>query len=269
MAYAPGGHALITTGNQAQTHISADATRTANYTFGQDGTSMWIGFEMNQSLVGGTGSLSGGPQLSSDGNNMLQLGSPWNGYYDAQAYIGGVRYYGHGELGAVPAAVADNVPVFLVYRLDFGSGTTGDTLRMWVNPTPGTQPSDASANFTWTLSASTHFAFTDNVVRLRGSTYWNQVNYDEVRLGTSYYAVAPDPLIETSRPTVGISKSAGLTVAASNGRKLGIARIPTLAPVAIERSVMAEYTAIVAPVAGARRADDSSKPADELELLED
>ncbi len=268
MPYSSGTHVLKTSGNQAWLHISNSATRTANYTFGQDGTSLWIGFEMNQHINGGAGTLNGGPQLSSDANNMLQLGSPWNGFYDAQAFIGGVRYYGHGETGLTPVAQADNVPVFLVYRLDFGSGTTGDTLRMWVNPVPGTQPSDATANFTWTLSASTHFAFTDNVLKLRDSSYWNTVTYDELRLGTTYYSVAPDP-IATTGPAMAMGKSADFNPILSSGRKLGIGRLGTLAPVSIGRSAVGERPTIQAPIAGARRPDASTASTNDSDLLKD
>jgi hypothetical protein len=232
----------------------------------------------------------GGPQLSSDGSNTLQLGSPWNGYYDGQAFIGGTRYYMHGETGATPVAVADNVPVFLVYRLDFGSGTTADSVHLWVNPVPGTQPSDASANVTWTLPSGVHFAFTDNVVKLRDSTYYNQVTYDELRLGTTYYSVAPDPVVLPNGPsmpaipagnTSNPRESTHYNTATDDGLRPAKTHDSVAPSIAVSstadfnatlssgRSVFDERPEIQPFLAGARRPDASTKPTDDADSLND
>jgi hypothetical protein len=299
MPYAVGVNALKTSGNQAWLHISNNAQRTANYTLGQDGTSLWIAFEMNQQITGGPGSNFSGIQLSSDGTNNLQLGSPWNGFYGGQAYIGGTRYYWTGQGGPTPVATADNTPVFLVYRLDFGAGTTGDSVKLWVNPTPGLLPTDASANTTWNLS--TKFVFTDNVIRLRQSSYWNKTTYDEIRLGNNYYAVAPDPIIVPAKsygasskpasPILPSSRNSQATVSdrkvfpsgflnatnklpefssiLSNVRRVAPSTLPMVTPSLIVRSVIGESFEFEAPLAGAWRPDRSADSSDDAELLGD
>jgi hypothetical protein len=78
----------------------------------------------------------------------------------------------------------------LVYRLDFGGGTTaGDTLiRLYVNPAVGTEPitADASiekANFTW------------DQIRVQAGLNAADGAFDEIRFGTTYadVAVVPEP----------------------------------------------------------------------------
>jgi len=78
----------------------------------------------------------------------------------------------------------------LVFRLDFGGGTTlGDTLiRMYVNPAVGTEPitADASiekANFTW------------DQIRVQAGLGAADGAFDEIRFGTAYgdVAVVPEP----------------------------------------------------------------------------
>jgi hypothetical protein len=153
---------------------------------------------MKQHITPGQpGSMYSTLNIGSDPNNHIELGSPWNGYYDGQAYSGGTRLYWNGS-GVAPV---DGATVFLVYRIDFGhqaGNTSPDKILLWVNPAPGTTPSDASATTTWTLPTGTYFNFTDSNIKLSSGSYWNQTTYDEVRLGKSYISVAPDPMVLAS-----------------------------------------------------------------------
>jgi hypothetical protein len=205
LAYTSGSSALLESGNSVSLHIEgSSANRTVNTTFGTDDTSLWVGFVLNQHITGGTGVLQSSLWLGNDSANHIELGSPWNGFYDGQAFSGGNRLYWSGT-GVAPT---DGVNTFLVYRIDFGhqaGNTSPDKVFLWVNPTPGTQPSDASATTTWTLPTGTYFAFTDSQIRLINGSYWNQTKFDEVRLGVSYVSVAPDPLVVgDARPAQGI-----------------------------------------------------------------
>ena len=205
LTYSTGGHALLQSGNSVSLYTEAqNATRTVNATFGTDDTSLWVGYMINQHIVGGTGSLLSTLNIGSDANNHIELGSAWNGFFDGEAYVGGTRLYWNGT-GVAPT---DGANTFLVYRIDFGhqaGNASPDKILLWVNPTPGTVPSDASATTTWTLPTGTYFAFTDSQIKLNASSYYNKTTYDEVRLGVSYISVAPDPLVpvnssESRRP---------------------------------------------------------------------
>ena len=186
-----------------------------------------------------------------------------------QAYIGGTRYYWTGQGGPSPVPVADNTPVFLVYRLDFGAGTTGDSIKMWVNPTPGVQPTDATANATWTISAK--FVFTDNVIRLLQSTYWNKVTYDEIRLGSTYYSVAPDPIIEPSGARLATTDKSDSSPTRSSGRRFPVTQAPSkFSPfLSTDRIVFQERSAIEAALAGAQQRGASTDPDGDADLLDE
>src|SRR5262249_26564713 len=83
---------------------------------------------------------------------------------------------------------------FVVVRVDYGAT---DVVRLWVNPVPGVQPTDASASATITLPAGQSFSVGNNIT-LNGGGYYNQATFDELRYGLTYLSVAPDPLVTPS-----------------------------------------------------------------------
>ena len=144
---------------------------------------------IQQHLLGGTGSLFSGVRIGSDPNNSIDLELvervDRRGHeYQRQSLLhaGGDRH--GGRRGAVD---------FLVYRIDFGTqagNASPDKLRVWLNPTPGVLPSDASANASVTLPTGVYLNFTDSNVQIYGASYYNMTNIDELRLGTTYGGVA-------------------------------------------------------------------------------
>jgi hypothetical protein len=106
-----------------------------------------------------------------------------------------VRYNGGtGQYAITSTATTQGVTEFLVARMDFGTSTTPDVVHLWLNPTPGVQPTDASANAVLTLSSGVHFP-SGTLLSLYSYLPANQATFDELRYGLSYASVAPDPLV--------------------------------------------------------------------------
>ncbi|MGB7157934.1 MAG: hypothetical protein WBD40_07695 [Tepidisphaeraceae bacterium] len=181
--FAVGGHGLVTSGDRVWTWHSAEATRNASTSFGTNGTSRWVGFLMNTALDGGTGTITGEINLGTE----LRIGAPFNGNYSMRSNIGGSETYADSGVD-----MPSGTTTFIVVRIDYG---TTDMARMWIDPTPGIQPSDASADATLTLPAGQTFSV-GNLIKARATGYNTRAQFDELRYGLSYIAVAPDPLIE-------------------------------------------------------------------------
>jgi hypothetical protein len=193
LTYSSGGHALVTSGNHVWLWHQATASRNVSTSFGTDGTSRWFSFLHNASFNGGTNPNIGGElDIGPSGGPQLKVGAAWGSDWSMRAPIGANEYF---ATSSTP--VPTGTTTFIVVRVDYGST---DTVRMWVNPTPGVQPSDASAAATLTLPAGVTFSV-GNTLTLNGGTYYTQAQFDELRYGLSYAAVAPDPLTEsTTRP---------------------------------------------------------------------
>ena len=183
LTYSAGGHALTTLGNSVQLTNNADATRHLNDTYGTDGTSRWLGFEF---VYNGTGNADLSLQTTE-----FRIGNCASNKLGIRAMIGSNNWYGNSTITPVAGTT-----YFLVARIDYGTQGSGqDVARLWVNPTPGVLPSDASANGTITLPVGTYYT-SGNTLKLYTEAATNQPVFDELRWGMTYCSVAPDPLVE-------------------------------------------------------------------------
>jgi hypothetical protein len=148
---------------------------------GTDGTTVWLAY-----LASGTGApVAGGyagVSLFAGGTENLFTGKRSN-----QTVWGTERSGGAGGDSTVPADTATHL---LVYRIDFGAGTTAgnEKVTMYVDPAPGAAPNVPAAV---TLNDITNFTF--DRVRIQSGN-GSSFNADEVAIGTTYAdVVAPEP----------------------------------------------------------------------------
>jgi hypothetical protein len=150
---------------------------------GADGTTVWLSY-----LTSGTGApvAAGyaGVSLFAGGAENLFTGKRTN-----QTVLG-MQRSGQATAAGDSTASADTTTHLLVYRIDFGAGTTAgnEKVMMYVDPSPGAAP-DVSPSVT--LADVTNFTF--DRVRIQSGNGSN-FNADEVSLGTTYAdVVAPEP----------------------------------------------------------------------------
>lgn len=146
---------------------------------GTDGTTVWLGY-----LTSGTGApvAAGyaGVSLFQDSTENVFTGKRSN-----QLTLGVERSGGSSGDSTVSADTATH---FLVYRIDFGAGTTAgnEKITMYLDPTPGAAPNVSPAV---TLPDVTNFTF--NRIRVQSGN-GSSFNVDEVMLGTTF-ADVPEP----------------------------------------------------------------------------
>jgi hypothetical protein len=150
---------------------------------GTDGTTVWLSY-----LTSGTGA----PVAGGYAGVSLFAGSSENlftGKRTNQTVLGVQRSNQASAIGD-STALADTATHLLVYKIDFGAGTTAgnEKVTMYVDPAPGAAP-DVSPSVT--LADVTSFTF--DRVRIQSGNGSN-FNADEVSLGTTYAdVVAPEP----------------------------------------------------------------------------
>ena len=149
---------------------------------GTDGTTVWLSY-----LFSGTSTTVAagyaGVSLFAGSSERLFTGKRTN-----QTVLG-VQRSGQTSAAGDSAASADTSTHLLVYRIDFGAGTTAgnEKVTMYVDPTPGAAP-DVSPSVT--LPDVNDFTF--DRVRIQSGNGSN-FNVDEVSLGTIYADVVPEP----------------------------------------------------------------------------
>ena len=82
---------------------------------------------------------------------------------------------------------ASPTPALLVYRITFTPA--GDTIDSYINPVPG-QPLPATPTGTFAIPED---SFPDTVNNLRFQSGTQPINFDELRIGTTFADVAPVP----------------------------------------------------------------------------
>lgn len=156
---------------------------------GNNGTEIWVGFLAN--LAAGSASSYGGVSLFNDSTEVLFMGDP------SGATKWGFKRSGFGN--NLSGATVDANTQLLVYRILFQPGA--ETVDMWVNPTLGTTPSNASRAASASVS---DFRF--NGVRI-ASGAGEQLNVDELRIGGSFADVAP---VAVPSPTAAVAGAVGV-----------------------------------------------------------
>ncbi len=177
------GSRVINTASGSPAELAGVVDGSGN--IGADGTSVWVAF---------LGQCPTGP------NFEIAFTRPGAGYGVPQTgnYEGNWRFWpGYNSTGL---SAADKV--LMVWRIDFASGS--DTCRVWYNPQPGTQPNDADG-----FAAENGQDWSFNQLSFQGDTSAT-LHLDELRVGTTYAAVAPQEtlvlptkLVYTSVPATG------------------------------------------------------------------
>jgi hypothetical protein len=136
-------------------------------------TRVWIGFLVNSPA--GRSSGYGGISLFDDQRQELFLGD--TGASNVWAFERSRQLQRFSDVEATDEAC------FLVYRIRFLPGN--ERIDMWVNPTPGDEPSESEV----AASESAVRDFRFNRVRLCAAPV--PMSFDALRIGTTYRDVAP------------------------------------------------------------------------------
>ena len=179
------GKPLISSGNRVvEDQFFALSNRNLSG-LGSSGTSTWFSLIMQSYIASDFGTLqfrnSNGPSQT-----IYYIGR-FNGstrYTIVMRDIDGTQY---------PANTTNSIgvdqKVFFTGRID--SGTTTDSVHIWLNPDLyNGAPSDASA--TLVLTNVPHVAL-NNLVLQNGANTQGATSIDEIRIGTDYNSVVPEP----------------------------------------------------------------------------
>ena len=149
------------------------AFRTPSSSPDADGSTVYISFLAQNTSAQNTGYA--GLSLISSGNEVLFLGKA-NG-----AANWGIDTKG---AGVVQSGTSTLNPSLLVYRIDFGAAS--EHVRLYVNPSDSTEPAAASAD----VPSKSNFTWDSIRLQAGGGT---TADWDEVRIGTTYADVVPEP----------------------------------------------------------------------------
>ncbi len=171
---------LPTAGGAAQKQNSGNTNMRRDLTnsFGQTAGPMWISFLINP------GSLNSSRFMG------LMIGSGVGGQQMYIAYSSGLWTMEQpGGVNAIHPAGATpvaGVTAFLVVRIDLNPAGN-DFTYLYVNPTRGIAAPDVS----YTLKSDTDFGLNQTAIFINGGGNTNPGRIDEIRIGSTYQAVAP------------------------------------------------------------------------------
>lgn len=166
---------------------------------GTDGTTVWLSY-----LFSGTSTTVAagyaGVSLFNGSAETLFTGKRTN-----QTVLG-MQRSGQSSAAGDSTAPADTSTHLLVYKIEFGAGTTAgnEKVTMYVDPTPG------AVSPSVTLADVNNFSF--DRVRIQSGNGSN-FNADEVSLGTTYADVVPEPA------TIGLLGLGAMATLASRRRR--------------------------------------------------
>lgn len=147
---------------------------------GTDGTTVWLGYLTSNTGAPVSAGYSGLSLFQDNTENVF------TGKRSNQTVWGMERSGGSSGDSAISADTATH---YLVYKIEFGAGTTAgnEKITMWIDPTPGlANPNNSPVA---TLTDATNFTF--NRIRLQSGN-GSSFNADEVRIGTTF-ADVPEP----------------------------------------------------------------------------
>lgn len=146
---------------------------------GKPGTTLWYSVILRPQNDKKTCSLS--LSMSGDRTFAVRVGAFGGDFWGIQTGSGTEAMTAE-ALSTVP--IVNNELKFLVFKIDYAA-TVGGTITLYINPTPGTEPTVASA----TLTTETDIQFT-NITLFSGSSMGDMAA-DELRVATTYALVAP------------------------------------------------------------------------------
>lgn len=170
---------LLTTGNTFEAdNFGAVSRSLASTTPSAPGTILWLSFLVKTYNVVPVGYV----QLvdATGGPNSLSIGFACQ--YDYSIVIGNTNYWSTGTAPAV------DTTHFLVMEISYNASPTTDNVQMWIDPNPA-----AGSPGTPAIDENTSVALPAfNRINIMAGWYGGYENdWDEIRLGTSYAAVAP------------------------------------------------------------------------------
>ncbi len=189
------GGRLVATG--AGSLAKAAGVVNANNHIGADGTSVWVAF-LGQCPVAG----------ADFGIDFTRPGAPYPLPQTGVMSLSGEERHWRYWPQANSTGVLATRQVLLVWRIDFAP--VHDTCTVWINPTPGTVPSDASCNF---VSANNGDWSFDRIQFSGGAA--TTLLLDELRIGTTYADVAPVDPSPPGAPGTPLPEDASVAVASS------------------------------------------------------
>jgi len=166
------------------------ADNLVNGNLGMPGTTLWYSVILRPQNNKKTCSLS--LSKSGDRNFAVRVGAFGGSFWGIEVGEGTENATAE-ALSTVP--IVNNEVKFLVFKIDYAQ-TVGGTITLYVDPTPGTEPTVASA----TLTTENDIQFT-NVTLFSGYSMGDMAA-DELRIATTYALVAP-----STGGTTGIAKN--------------------------------------------------------------
>lgn len=188
---------LATNGGEVRNQVtvpfgSVYGTRNLAQSVGADGTTAWFSFLVKPDDVSSAFAFAGlllgdGPGVA--GHFAGQVGSSFT------VEVTG----GSGRQTVSGVTASSGTTAFLVLRIDFAAGN--DTMTLYVNPTPGLAAPDST--FTAVKNDVDLGTFSRVGILTGRGLSTNNAEFDELRVGTTYAAVAPSLLVTTTADSNG------------------------------------------------------------------
>ncbi len=210
LSFTKGGSPLTAAGNKATT-AGGDVSNFRTLSGPVNSGTVFIGLLAGlDSGTGGTGYA--GVSTFSGATETLFIGQPFNN--------------GNWGLDQATGFQPTTTPVdatthFFVAQIDYGAGANGnDRVRFYIDPTPGlAAPDVAAAN---DVSTTRSAAF--DQIRIAAGSNASPVNFDELRVGTTFASVAPSPVPEPASLALTAGGLLGVAAGARRRRRNGECR---------------------------------------------
>ena len=177
LTFSKNGQTLVSSGNMATT-VGNDTGNFRQLPSTISTGTEWVSLLTKlDSGTGGTGYA--GFSLFNGGSENLFIGQPFNNPNWGLDQSTGL------QATTVPV---DGTTHLLVAQIDYGAGAGGqDRVRLYIDPTPGLSAPDVTPAVDVSTTRSASF----NQVRIQAGSGASPIDFDEVRLDTSYAGVTP------------------------------------------------------------------------------